>query len=118
MDKFAKSFEDGFKDKEVLYDLDQEDNYIFKVASLDIYQPTIENVEKFVKKYTLDELSFFPKAVPVNVGVTPTTIDESSIKGLQLIKDAHGVVSLKFHNAVIKLPFIVRDSELIQFDVI
>jgi len=118
-DRFADSFAEGFKEeKQILYSMDHEDKVISKIAGIDIFQPTIDNIEAFIKKYTLGEISFYPRTVNIGINLIPTAFNTQKIKGVETIKDAHGVVTLKLFGAKIELPFIIRDSEFMPFDII
>ncbi len=119
IDKFAKSLAEPFKEeKPVKLNINYEDRIITKVAGLDIYQPTVDNVENFIRRYTLNETAFFPKAVRVDIQLVPDSFN-TTVKGQsEHIRDAHGVVTLGLHQAKIELPFLIRDSEFVPFDVI
>jgi hypothetical protein len=112
---FAASLSFVGEEKVAEYSLDKEDTLIEKYAGMDIYQPTVDNVENFVRKYTMNELAFFPKALEIHTLLNPTSFDTAN---KDYVSEASGVVSIKLHDAKIELPFIISESELVPFDVI
>jgi hypothetical protein len=112
---FAASLSFGFNEKEADYSLDKEDLVISKYAGMDIYQPTIDNVELFIRKYILNELTFFPRILDVGINLIPSSFD--SVKK-DHVKDATGLIGIKLHGKNLEIPFMIRDAELLPFDVI
>jgi hypothetical protein len=111
---FAASLSFGFE-KEADYSLEREDEVIEKRAGINIYQPTVDNIELFVRKYLLNELAFFPKTLSIDIKLTPSSFNAGKN---EYVKDAQGLATTKLHDAVIEFPFLIIDGELIPFDVI
>ena len=113
---FAASLSFGFgNEKQASYSLGKEDLSISKYAGLDIYQPTIENTEMFIRKYVLNELSFYPKILDVSIDLIPSSFD--SVKK-EYVRDATGLVKVRIHEKTLEIPFMLRDGEMLPFDVI
>lgn len=95
--------------------IEYEDSLIEKCAGIHIHQPTIENIEVFVRKYIMNELSFFPKVLEVNLEIFPNSFNKVQ---KSFVEDASGIVKIKIQKKTLELPFLVRDGELMPFDVI
>lgn len=91
------------------------DSSLDKVAGIFIDNPTEENIEDFVKKYIYNELAFFPRILEVNVLISPDSFNREK-EGF--VEDATGVVSIKIHDKIVELPFMISKGELDPFDVI
>ncbi|MDF2841630.1 MAG: hypothetical protein K0R00_56 [Herbinix sp.] len=112
---FGASLSFGFEKEARDYSLSKEDLAIKKYAGIDIYQPTADNIETFIRKYVLNELAFFPSTPNVAIQLNPEEMDKAHS---DYVSDANGVVAIKYFGKVIELPFMVIDGELIPFDVI
>ncbi|MGL6120700.1 MAG: hypothetical protein ACRC0V_09370, partial [Fusobacteriaceae bacterium] len=95
--------------------IDKHDSQISKYAGLYVSNPTYENLEDFLRRYILNELSFFPRVLDVSIEILPSSMDSSN---KEHIEEASGVVSIKLHQKKIELPFIFRDGQVLPFDVI
>lgn len=93
----------------------KEDNCITKYAGIHISNPTYENIDNFMRKYVLNEMSFFPKVVEVKMDLIPSEMDNTN---KDHISEATGVMSIVLHDKSIELPFVITEGELAPFDVI
>lgn len=112
---FSASLSFGFRDNDKDYSLNKEDLVIKKYAGINIYQPTADNIESFIRKYVLNELAFFGQTLDVGIQLNPQEMDSMNS---EYVSDANGAVTIKFLGKVIELPFMVVDGELVPFDVI
>lgn len=111
----------------VTYDLDADniisekvaslvdDTCLEKIAGIYIDKPTLENCEEFIRKYMYNELSFFPRILELNVNVIPSAFDKGHSDHIDV---ASGVVQIKVRSKIVEIPFLIRDGELVPFDVI
>jgi hypothetical protein len=116
---FAASLSFGFMDKEVKFLVEAEDAFIEKKAGIVIYQPTVENIEDFLRKYILNELTVYNKKVEVGINIKPDTFNMSKP---EYVDEGSGTVFLTVNNngekVNLELPFLIHEGELIPFDVI
>lgn len=114
---FAASLSFGFAAEPTDYSLTSEDVAIEKYAGIGIYQPTIDNVESFIRKYVMSELAGGANegVSSVDISVMPSRFD--TLKP-DYVRDAQGSVSLKVGQEMLQLPFIVIDEEFLPFDII
>lgn len=113
---FEASLSFGFnKEAENHFSLNKEDFAITKYAGIYVYQPTIDNLETFIRKYTLNELAFLHKSLDIRIDVIPSEMNSAN---KEYIDEAKGMVTIKFLDAEIELPFMFIDGELVPFDVI
>lgn len=95
-----------------------EDLYINKYAGIALTDPSPEGVEQFIKYYMSNELSFFPEKIDVKVEILPLEGNTVTPGGNISLENATGVVHLLYNNADIMLPYMIRDRELLPFDVL
>ena len=88
---------------------------IEKIAGFNIFEPTGENIEKFIKKYIMEELQDIPFTTKVIVSLTPQELHEENS---DFIKTAYGSVTIAVNQLKADIPFIIAESELVPFDVI
>lgn len=112
-----KEFKDGIVKDYEDYSFAREDKLINKIAAMDIYNPNEENVNKMILNYAKQETSFFPKALNFNIKFIPSNVSASS-NGVVEVIDGQGTVEIKLYDNSIYLPFLIRESSLIPFDVI
>lgn len=113
---FEASLSLGFKTaNEQDYSLNKEDLVIKKYAGITIYQPTLDNIETYVRKYTLNELSSCPSTLNLSIQINPQELDKANN---EYVSEATGMVTVKFAGKNIELPFLIMDGELVPFDVI
>ncbi|MEG0728230.1 MAG: hypothetical protein RR420_01270 [Anaerovoracaceae bacterium] len=93
----------------------QSDLVLEKIASMFIHQPTMENVDLFIRKHIMNELAFYPRALDVDIEIIPSAFSDES-KGY--ISDATGLIKIKMGKAMPEIPFLIRDGELFPFDII
>lgn len=86
-----------------------------KIAYMHIDNPTIERVEDFVRDYMLNELSFFPNQLNVNVSIIPSKFNKDRP---ELILDATGIASVNVGGRDLEFPFMISDGEMLPLDVI
>lgn len=91
------------------------DSNLEKEASMFIHQPTIENIEMYIRKYMLNELSFFPKILDLDIKIHPYAYNTAK---KEEVSDATGIISIKVQKKMLEIPFLVQEGELIPFDVI
>ena len=94
---------------------DQEDSFFEKRAGIAIYQPTVENIEKYVEQYLRSETK--------NSGATSDIFTHLDVKAFdnfrnEHVKDASGEVAFSVNKHEVELPFLIVDGEFIPFDVI
>lgn len=112
---FAASLSFNVEEKVANYSLAKEDMVVEKYAGIDIYQPTVENVEDFVRKYMMNETAFFPKALEIHTFLSPSAFDSAN---QDYVSEATGVVKIRLHDANLEFPFYITDGELVPFDII
>lgn len=112
---FAASL--SFDSKEIIKDhsLTGNDALISKHAGINIYQPTIDNIEEFIQKYLMNELAFYPKLSKIGIQFVPKRFDSTHP---DYVSEGSGTAIVRVEDALIELPFIVIDGELVPFDVI
>lgn len=91
------------------------DSTLEKIAYMHIDNPTIEKVEDFVREYMLNELSFFPKQLEVNVEILPSKFNNERS---ELIDDATGVASISVGGKNVEFPFMISKGEMLPLDII
>lgn len=109
--------------KEINYSVLPSDAFIademFKMAGFDIHDTTPEGIEQFLKEYFYNELSFFPDRLNISVTLVPLDVAPVNPKQYDMnINNATGTVDINYNNAVIQIPFILRDKEILPFDTI
>jgi len=92
---------------------------MFKMAGFDIHDTTPEGIEQFLKEYFYNELSYFPDKLNITVTLVPLDVAPTSPKQFDMhIGNATGTVDINYNNALIQIPFILRDKEILPFDTI
>lgn len=91
------------------------DSSLEKIAGIYIDNPTPENIEDFLRKYMYNELTFFPRMLEVGVEFLPSSFDTVQKNHVQ---DGTGLLKIKVRSQVVELPFMVKDGDLIPFDII
>lgn len=86
-----------------------------KIAGIFIDNPTPENIEDFVRKYTYNELTFFPRMLEVSVQFLPSTFDKVRKDTVDV---GTGLVQIKIRNKAVEIPFMISEGQLLPFDVI
>jgi len=114
-DAFEASLSFGFKEEKQQFDIRKEDFAISKYAGVNIYQPTVDNIENFVHKYTLSELSNIGAPTVVRISVAPMSYN---VEKSDYVNEGQGVASVKIKDATLELPFMIMDGEFIPFDII
>jgi hypothetical protein len=112
---FGASMSFGFTENDKDYSLSKEDLVMKKYAGINIYQPTADNIERYIHKYVLNELAFFPQTLNVSIQFNPQEMDNAHS---EYVSEGMGVVNIKYAGKVIQLPFMITDGELVPFDII
>jgi len=96
------------------------DKFLTKVANIEIFRPTPENVESFVKDYFIEELKPFPDEIPFSINFIPINFTESDDDedGEPLVQDGEGVVLVYYGDKTLELPFRVSNGLFVPFDTI
>lgn len=113
---FAASLSFGGTEKTAMdYSLNPEDTLMTKHAGISIYQPTIDNVEGFVKKYLASECPKDLGSLPISVFLSPYSFDRTR---QEYVNDASGQAILDVDGVQIEMPFLIVEGEMTPFDVI
>ncbi len=92
---------------------------MFKMAGFDIHDTTPEGIEQFLKEYFYNELSYFPDKLNINITIVPLDVAPTNPKQFDMhIGNATGTVDINYNGALIQIPFILRDKEILPFDTI
>lgn len=99
------------------------DGYIademFKMARLDVNDTTPEGIERFLKEYMYNELSFFPDRLDINITIVPIDVAPTNPKQYDMnITNATGTIDIGYKGALVQIPFMLRDKEILPFDTI
>lgn len=86
-----------------------------KYAGIYIDNPTMENIEDFIRRYVYNELTFFPRVLDVNVQFSPAAFDTIRKDN---VESGTGIVGIKVRDKVLELPFMIYGGELNPFDII
>jgi len=91
-----------------------------KVASLRSTNPTEAGIAQYLKEYMYNELSFFPDKVGISVDlyVTDEVPAGANTQSELAVVNATGNVNITYGGAVIQLPFMVNDRDILPFDAI
>lgn len=118
-EKIGKAFEASLsffgEEKVSNYSLQEEDLIIEKYAGVTIYQPTEENIELFVNKYTLNEMAFSPKMPRISIHLHPEIYSKTNKR---YIDRASGVTEIGIGKTKVELPFVIVEGEFNPYDVI
>jgi len=114
--KFEQSFEKTEERIGVKADiLRPEDFIIEKQAGIAVSEPTIDNLEHFIKEYLSNEIYYINRKLPINVNLIPSAMKKSNP---ELVDTGSGTADFKYEGATVELPFVIYDGELVPFDVI
>lgn len=92
---------------------------MLKMAGFDVSDTTPEGIETFLKEYFYNELSYFPDRLYITVNITPLDEAPKSSKEFDTnISNATGTVDINYNNALIQIPFMMREKEILPFDTI
>jgi len=92
-----------------------------KLAGMVVYDTTPEGIEQFLKEFMYNELSFFPDKVNLAVGIMPldnNPINDGTGRMEMSIANASGTVDITYGNAMLQIPWVMRDKEILPFDTI
>lgn len=92
---------------------------MFKMARLDVQDTTPEGIEQFLKEFMYNELSYFPDKLDINITIIPIDVAPKNPKQYDMtINNATGTVDINYKGALIQIPFMLRDKEILPFDTI
>jgi len=116
-DAFAASMTFGFNKSAAEYSFTKEDLTINKHAGIDIYNPTLENVEIFIEKYIRNEMGHIQgsNSVAIRTLIHPKAYNTHNSEHIDV---ATATISMPIGSKIIQIPLVLNDGQLEPPDVI